>query len=412
MVTRRDFVKAGIAGTTAGIIVPPILAESVFAAVADGNRNNHVLVVVQLAGGNDGLNTVVPYTDSHYYDSRPTIAIDPGKVLPLNGSFGLNPAMPGIKALYDAGQVAVVQGVGYPTPTYSHFEGLYVWEHADPARRVGDGWLGKLLATQYDTQGHPLTGCSLGQASAPSELRAPNVQASVIDSAGSYQIRGGDGRTLAATTLYRRTPGIYGALFDQSLATAKSGIDTLHNAVKYTPSVDYGTTKAVYGSKNSLAGSLQLAAQMIVTEPTTKIIHVVLGGFDTHQDEDARQAALLADVDTAIAAFMKDLAAHDVADRVTLMTWSEFGRRLSENGGKGTDHGAAAPMFVIGKPVKGGMFGEAPSLTSLIDAGNLQYTTDFRSVYQSVMRDWLQADAGAVLGGTFPQLRLFNGGGA
>jgi uncharacterized protein (DUF1501 family) len=148
---------------------------------------------------------------------------------------------------------------------------------------------------------------------------------------------------------------------------------------------------------------------MIVTQPSVKVCHVVLGGFDTHQQEDTRQAALLSDVDTAVSAFMTDIEAHGQADRVVLMTWSEFGRRVAENGSRGTDHGAAAPVLVVGKPIAGGLHGEPPSLTSLIDGGNLKYTTDFRSVYQTVIRDWLGGDAASVLGGTFPALPLVRG---
>jgi uncharacterized protein (DUF1501 family) len=407
MITRRDFVKSGMVAAGAGIIVPPVFAKSVFAANADGNQNNRVLVILQLGGGNDGLNTVVPFADPAYGNARPNIGITGDKALRINNSVGLHPNLTGIKALYDQGQVAIVQGVGYPNPTYSHFEGLYVWEHADPGRTQADGWLGKVLAAHYDTGSNPLTGCALGEAGEPSELRDPKAQVSVIDSIAGYGVQGGQGRTIAAPALYRKTPGVYGALFDQSMKTAEAGIALLaKNAAAYKPMADYGTTTAVYGSKNDLASSLQLTAQMIVTQPTVKICHVVLGGFDTHQQEDTRQAALLKDVDIAVSAFMKDLAAHKVADRVVLATWSEFGRRVGENGSNGTDHGSAAPMFVIGQPVKGGLLGEPPSLTSLVDGGNLQYTVDFRSVYQALIRDWLQADATSVLGGSFPNITV------
>ena len=191
------------------------------------------------------------------------------------------------------------------------------------------------------------------------------------------------------------------------MTTAEFGIAALANSqARYTPSVSYTPGGTVYGSKNSLAASLQLTAEMIVTQPSVKICHVVLGGFDTHQDEDTRQNALLSYVDSAVGAFMQDIDNHGMADRVVLMTWSEFGRRVVENGGKGTDHGAAAPVFVVGKPVKGGVFGEQPSLTRTVDAGNLQYAVDFRSVYQTLIRDWLQADSVSVLGASFPELPI------
>jgi uncharacterized protein (DUF1501 family) len=407
MITRRDFMVSGITATGVGIIVPPVFAKSVFAATIEDVHNDNVLVILQLGGGNDGLNTVIPHADPAYLQARPTIGIPADKVLPLNTAIGLNPVLPGIKKLFDAGEVAIVQGVGYPNPVYSHFEGLYIWEHADPSMQQTEGWLGKLLASQLDSQGHPLTGCALGQASTPSELLAQNATVSVIDSVPAYQVQGGAGRRVAAPALYRKTPGVYGALFDQALTTAEYGIAALGDSQsRYTPSVSYTPQSTVYGSKNSLATSLQLTAEMIVTQPSVKICHVVLGGFDTHQDEDTRQNALLAYVDSAVSAFIQDIANHGMADRVVLMTWSEFGRRVVENGGKGTDHGAAAPVFVVGKPVNGGVFGEQPSLTKTVDSGNLQYNVDFRSVYQTLIRDWLKADPTAVLGASFPELPI------
>lgn len=406
-VTRRDFLAAGLVGVGAGVIVPPILAKGVFAAGIDGIHNNRVLVVVQLAGGNDGLNTVVPYADPAYAAARPTVGVRPESVLHLDAQVGLNPALPKLKSLYDAGQMAIVQGVGYDKPTYSHFENLYVWEYADPQRRQRDGWLGTLLGKQLDSQGHPLAGCALGEATTPPELRAGNATVSVIQSAKGYTVQGGPGRQATAPLLYSRTPGIYGALFDQALGTAESGMKVLADgAASYKPAAQYAAT-GVARAANTLGSALQLTAQLIATEPSVKICHVVLGGFDTHQQESTRQTVLLAELDTAISAFMQDIAAHGQADRVVLMTWSEFGRRIKENGSAGTDHGAAAPLFIVGKPVKGGLYGEQPSLTSTVDSGNLKFTVDFRSVYQTLIRDWLQGDAGAVLGASYPELPMF-----
>jgi uncharacterized protein (DUF1501 family) len=405
-VTRRDFLAAGLVGAASGVIVPPILAKGVFAAGIEGIHNDRVLVVLQLAGGNDGLNTVVPYADPAYLSARPTVGVRPDAVLHIDSSVGLNPALKGMKSLYDGGQVAIVQGVGYENPTYSHFENLYVWEYADPKRAQTDGWLGKLLGSQIDSQGHPLSGCALGETSTPPELRAPTATVSVIDSIAGYTVRGGAGRQATAPALYRTTPGIYGVLFDQALSTAESGMKTLAaGASAYTPAAQYAVAGATPAA-NSLGAALQLTAQMIVTEPSVKICHVVLSGFDTHQAESTRQTALLTEVDAAVSAFMTDLTAHGQADRVVLMTWSEFGRRINENGSQGTDHGAAAPLFIVGKPVKGGLYGEQPSLTSTIDSGNLKYTVDFRSVYQTLIRDWLQGDPAAVLGASYPELPI------
>jgi uncharacterized protein (DUF1501 family) len=407
-VTRRDFLAAGLVGVAGGVIVPPILAKGVFAAGIDGIHNNRVLVVLQLAGGNDGLNTVVPYADPAYASARPTVGVRPESVLHIDGKVGLNPVLKGLKSLYGTGQVAIVQGVGYDKPTYSHFENLYVWEYADPRRAQTDGWLGKLLGSQLDSQGHPLAGCALGEVSTPPELRAADATVSVIQSAQGYTVRGGAGHQATAPALYRNTPGIYGALFDQALSTAEAGMKTLAGgAATYKPAVQY-TAAGATPAAGSLGSALQLTAQMIVTEPSVKICHVVLSGFDTHQAESTRQTALLTEVDVAVSAFMQDLAAHGQADRVVLMTWSEFGRRVNENGSAGTDHGAAAPLFIVGKPVKGGLYGEQPSLTSTIDSGNLKYEIDFRSVYQTLIRDWLQGDAASVLGATYPELPFIN----
>ena len=407
-VTRRDFLAAGLVGAASGVMVPPVLAKGVFAAGIEGIHNDRVLVVLQLAGGNDGLNTVVPYADPAYLSARPTVGVRPDAVLHIDSNVGFNPALKGMKSLYDGGQVAIVQGVGYANPTYSHFENLYVWEYADPQRAQTDGWLGKLLGSQIDSQGHPLSGCALGETSTPPELRAPTATVSVIDSITGYTVRGGAGRQATAPALYRTTPGIYGVLFDQALSTAESGMKTLAaGASSYTPAAQYAVAGATPAA-NSLGAALQLTAQMIVTEPSVKICHVVLGGFDTHQTEATRQTALLTEVDAAVSAFMADLTAHGQADRVVLMTWSEFGRRINENGSQGTDHGAAAPLFIVGKPVKGGLYGEQPSLTSTIDSGNLKYDIDFRSVYQTLIRDWLQGDAATVLGATYPELPFIN----
>ncbi len=181
MISRRDFMVSGISATGVGIIVPPVFAKSVFAATMEDVHNDRVLVILQLGGGNDGLNTVVPYADPAYLQARPTIGIPADKVLPLTAEIGLNPVMPGTKKLFDAGELALVQGVGYPNPVYSHFESLYIWEHADPTMQQSEGWLGKLLAGQLDAQGHPLTGCALGQASTPPELLAQNATVSVIE---------------------------------------------------------------------------------------------------------------------------------------------------------------------------------------------------------------------------------------
>ena len=403
MITRRDFVVGGLAAAGTGLLVPPVLAKSVLAANLDGLQNDRVLVVVQMQGGNDGLNTVVPFADPAYRSARPALALPDAQLLPISSDTALHTSLPNLKKLFDSGQLAVVQGVGYPQPTYSHFEGMYVWQHADPSRERTEGWLGEWLASQLDAAGHPLTACALGEVTTPPELSAPSATVSVIDAVADYRLRGDSAEVASAPALYQATPGPFGVLFDQALDTARTGIGELQQTqAAYKPAVTYPSV----ADGGTLSASLQLTASLIATQPSVKVCHVLIGGFDTHQNELARQSALLAQLDKSLAAFLADLAAHGQAQRTVVMTWSEFGRRIAENGSGGTDHGAAAPLFVAGAPVRGGLYGEPPSLTSTVDSGNLKYTVDFRSVYQAMIRDWLQADATQVLGGTFPELPL------
>src|SRR5579884_1756031 len=224
MITRRDFIASSVTAAGAGLIVPPVLAKSVLAANLDGSRNDRVLVVLQLMGGNDGLNTVVPYADPAYRAARPSLGLDASTLLPLGNGSGLHASLVNCKKLYDAGQLAIVQGVGYPQPTYSHFESSYVWQHADPNRRQADGWLGSLLAAQLDENGHPLTACALQETATPAELQASGATVSVIDTFSSYKLRGDAPSVRTAPALYRHTPGPYGVLLDTALQTAQAGM--------------------------------------------------------------------------------------------------------------------------------------------------------------------------------------------
>ncbi len=407
MVTRRDFLTSSLLPVAAGLAVPAAFARGAYAAAADRSQNDRVLVILQLGGGNDGLNTLVPYNDGNYYSARPKIGIKPQTVLKLNERIGLNPSLKGIKALWDQGKVAIVEGVGYPNPSYSHFQSIRVWEFADPSMANVEGWLGEYLAKNYDPQGHPLAACALGQASVPAELRGPTSSVTVVQSAKGFQVQGGPARADTAQKLYTQAPPPYGVLFDTAMSSANAAIQALSRAQsRYQPAAVYDQKqKLVYAAKNNLAQSLELASELITTDVGVKVVHVTLGGFDTHTIEEKRHDDLLAAVDQAVSAFFADLTARGHADRVVMMSWSEFGRRVKENASLGTDHGAAAPMFVIGNLVKGGLYGEPANLSNL-DNGNLRYTTDFRSVYRTVLENFLGADAGAVLKAQVPSLRF------
>ncbi|HKW68993.1 MAG TPA: DUF1501 domain-containing protein [Candidatus Dormibacteraeota bacterium] len=413
---RRDFLKAGLvfgagaSGLAAGYAaVPDAFARAVYAAKKEGTTNENILVMIQLAGGNDGLRTLVPLADPALHDLRPKLAGPMvAQALPLNSQYGLNHNLGGIKKLWDGGKVAIVQGVGYPNPTFSHFESIRIWETGDPTRRQVDGWLGRTLATNYDSNGHPLTGCACGATDAPGALRDLQATLTVIQNQKNFGFTGGSEVEAAVGALYKGTPGIYGALFDTAIATATETMVTLRtSASTYRPMADYtDKVQLVYSSKNQLAAALQLAAELIVTGTGVKLLHVTLGGFDTHYTELNRHDDLMGYLDSAVSAFYQDLAAHNMADKVMIATWSEFGRRPKENASGGTDHGAAAPLLLIGDPVKGGLYGEEPSLTSLDNTGNLRYSVDFRSVYQEILSGHLGADSAKILGATFDKVQF------
>jgi uncharacterized protein (DUF1501 family) len=411
---RRDFLRAGLvfgagaAGLAAGYAaVPDAFARAVYAAKTNGVQNDRVLVMIQLAGGNDGLRTVIPLTDPSLHDLRPRLAaMSVGSALPITADLGLNQNLKGMKSLWDQGKVAIVEGVGYPNPTFSHFESIRIWETGDPTRRQVDGWLGRTLARAYDSFGHPLTGCACGTTDVPGALRDLQATLTVIDNQKTFGFNAGSELEAAVGALYKGTPGVYGALFDTAMATAQESIATLKTSeATYQPKAQYSDqAKLVYASKNQLAAALQLAAELVTTGTGVKLLHVTLGGFDTHYTELTRHDDLMGYLDTAISAFYQDLAGHGVADRVMIATWSEFGRRPKENASAGTDHGAAAPLILIGDPVKGGTYGKAPSLTDLDSTGNLKYQVDFRSVYQEILGGHLGADPKEILGDTFDKL--------
>jgi len=362
--------------------------------------------MIQLGGGNDGLQTVIPISSSQYRDFRPQLSAAAAKAQPINKDVGLHENLKGIKALYDSGKVAIVQGVGYTNPSFSHFDSIRVWETADPARRQQDGWLGSAIAKNYDSAGHPLVGCACGTTNVPGMLRDLQATLTVIDNVKTFGFQGGQNVENVMGTLYKGTPGMYGALFDSAMSTVRDTVAQLRtSSAKYTPKGNYSDkVQLVYSSKNQLAAALQLAAELIVTGTGVKVLHVTLGGFDTHYTELNRHDALMSYLDSAITAFHDDLTAYGMADRVMIATWSEFGRRPKENASGGTDHGTASPIFLIGDGVKGGLYGETPSLAKLDQLGNLSYSVDFRAVYQEILASHLGVDAKEILGQSFDRV--------
>ncbi len=408
MLTRREFLQRGVVVVSVGLAMPQIFTKAVHAAGQNGitpkSLSKRTLVVIQMAGGNDGLNTIVPFGMNSYHDARPGIKVPDSEVLPLNGQFGMHPGLAKLKELWDSGVVAAVQGVGYPNPVLSHFRSMEIWQTASMDTRAMEGWLGRYYDRVIDEEGHLLEGVAIGQTS-PLALRTPNLPIPSVDSLDSYKVQGDprypkdfQGRVDALLKIYSEYPSHapYAALLDNTAESANNSSNAIQQSAKdYKPAVDYPQTP--------LGNGLKLLSQVISQDLGVRVCHIGMGGFDTHSGQKYTQPRLLTQLAEGLNAFYHDLEAHGKAQDVLIMTWSEFGRRVRENYSGGTDHGTAGPMFLIGGGITGGLYGEQPSLTSL-DDGNLKYTTDFRSVYASILDNWLGAPSDEILGGRFERL--------
>jgi uncharacterized protein (DUF1501 family) len=407
MTNRRSFLQkslgiAVLGGTLPAAFMRAAAAQTLPALGATIDPSN-VLVVIQMGGGNDGLNTVVPYSDDSYHRARPVIGVAEDSVLKLNDRIGLNPVLAGLNELYAEGHVAVVQGVGYQNPNRSHFEATQIWETASPERPVGTGWLGRTLDIEFPA-GTKLPSMfeavALGD-TLPAALVAQHVDVSAIGSLNSYAYNTVKDVKAQAGVLYDGAkPGgsPYLGLIAETARQAYHGGDVLRAKIAgYSTSVAYPT--------DAFSNQLKLAAQLIGSDVGTRIIFVSIGSFDTHANQRNQQDRLLKYLGDGLLAFYKDLAAHGNAKRVVAMTFSEFGRRVNQNASNGTDHGTAMPLFIVGGSVKGGVYGDHPSLTDL-DAGDLKFHTDFRSVYATMLERWLGRSSTEILAGTFATLPI------
>ena len=400
MQNRRDFLRTS--GLVAlGLNAPLFIQRTALAAppAHKAGAKGTVLVIVELNGGNDGLNTVIPFKDPLYAKYRPTLRQPLAQIKKLNDEFGLHPQLTGLADLYKDGALCVVQGVGYPNPDQSHFRSMDIWQAASTAATPTEGWVGRALRRLPPAPSFHLKSAN---ERAPLALDGGPVRVPSIASLQDFQLQ------LAATSGADKKA--QQAIIEGS-AKPSAGKPGLLDFVQRTASNTYASSRRLaeigknYQPKETypqtaLANRLKLAAQLIDADLGARVFYVSLGGFDTHSGQAGQHANLMQQLSGALTAFYKDVAAHGHKDRLLLMTFSEFGRRAKENGSRGTDHGSAAPMFLLGGKVKGGVVGAHPSLEKLA-MGNLQHHTDFRSVYAAVLDGWLGVPSKDVLGATF-----------
>ena len=396
--TRRRFFKlttgvATVGATTTLLSLDQIAEAAINRPLAAGTP---IIVVVTLYGGNDGLNTVIPFKDSTYFASRPDISYKVETMLPLDGELALNPKMEGIKSLWDQNKVAIVRGVGYPKPDHSHFSSMAKWQTASPDRQINSGWLGRWLDSQPED---PMLAISLGSV-LPPMLAGTKISGSALPIGGLVIPKG----TLATQCIQLSKVTRKDTKLMAAAATSMRNLFDISTAVQPIlklpaplapdlPTANGGNA----GGDSNLSQQLDVVAKLIAAGSPTKVWSVSLGGFDTHANEANAQAELLGVVSSSLTRFMSQLKSTTRLNDVTVMVYSEFGRRVKGNASQGTDHGTSGPMFLIGERVKGGFYGDQPSLSKLID-GDLAVTTDFRDVYATILESILKSPAEQTLG--------------
>jgi len=409
-ISRRVFIRNGAAALAVGVTAPDFLTELAWAQGASSRS----LVVVYLGGGNDGLSTVIPYTDAAYYTRRPTLAVPAGEVLqigsdPSGKALGLHPSLGGLKDIYNGGRLAIIQRTGYPNSSRSHFEGFDIWGTANPAAPAGNGWLGRYLDS-LPKPVNPLVAWNT-TGTTPRPLMAATVGVPSITNPAGYTFASPNGATEAAVE--RRAAERWSGLpsdgrphvaFVHSTARAALGtLDEVARVAAYRGSVTYPT--------NAFGQALQAVAGAMNRAVGTKVYWVTTGGYDTHASQNTNAGTyrgLMVSLNDGLAAFYQDLQVQGLLSSTLVLVYSEFGRRISENGSQGTDHGAGGVMMAMGGGVRGGLYGRAADLRQ--DAANpdlennaidVKHETDFRSVYASVIDNWLGTSSVSILGGDY-----------
>jgi uncharacterized protein (DUF1501 family) len=440
MLNRRDFLRYQIgAGTLMafGATVPGFLAST---TKADDKENQEkILVVVELTGGNDGLNTVIPFADDLYHKARPKLHYEKWEVLALDDHVGFHPSLRPLKEMYDQGQVAVVQGVGYPNPNRSHFESMDIWQSADPGRKIADGWLGRSLNFIKAPEGR-MPAIHVAQRPVPLALRGSPTAVPTIHPNKPLELVLGGPNAAPDRDLDQQSSGPL--VRDEKDNAASERRKLVHKLAEVTSppagsmlqfvrrtSLDTYTTldrlQTILGDfktpegqpeftggqfryvREGLGYELNLVARLIEADFGARLYYVALDGFDTHGNQKGSHSELLSKLAGAVREFFSILEQSQDASRVVLLTYSEFGRRVNENGSQGTDHGSGSNLLVVGPSVKGGVVGDHPSLKADdLTAGDLKFHTDFRRVYATLLDKWLGCDSARVLGGQFEHLKL------
>ncbi|HEY5895379.1 MAG TPA: DUF1501 domain-containing protein [Chthoniobacterales bacterium] len=414
--SRRQFLRRIGLGAAATWTLP-IFIERTFGTLeasasdvtqAVTGKDAPILVILQLAGGNDGLNTVVPFADDAYYRDRPKIGVPANTVLRLNDHVGLNPRMTGLKSLYDEGLLAIVQGVGYPNPNRSHFRATEIWQTAsDSEKTINKGWIGRFF-DNCCRDAAPTVGVTLTReipqvfaAQTPTGVALaanPDLgkRRSMRDLEEDILMGGGSGGSidmLGSSSRSELSPLEY---LQRTTLDAQVSQDKIADILSRIPS-------SSAFPKTQLGQQFSLISRLIAGKLPTRIYYLSQGGFDTHNNQVPSHSRLVADFSDAVTTFVREMQSQGNYSRVMLMTFSEFGRRVRENESGGTDHGTAAPMFLVGGALKPGLHGNHPSLTKL-DDGDLIHTVDFRTVYATLLDKWLEADSAKVLGAKFQHL--------
>ncbi len=399
--SRRQFLKSSALFSSIGL-APAFLTRSVSGAAlpVEGFKDDRVLVVVQLSGGNDGLNTVVPYSNDEYYRNRPTIGLKQDRLLKLNDDLAFNDRLEGLMSLYDDGKLGLIQNVGYPNPDRSHFRSMEIWHTAsDSDDFLGTGWIGRYFDNTCSGTARPQAGVAIMN-ERPQAFDGEKGFGVVFDRPerfGWREGKGGDNIDAFTELNEKKRAGNPTLDFLQH---------TTSNAIMSSFEVREAAERSGFKSnKSGRTDPLQTVAGLIKGDLATRIFYVSMGGYDTHAGQLGKQDSLLGGFSKSLANFQETLEREGLADRVMTMVFSEFGRRVGQNASGGTDHGTAAPMFLVGSKVRPGLHGAMPDLTDL-DNGDLKYQIDFRSVYATLLEDWFETDSSAVLQHQFKTLPL------